>query len=298
MDRSEVKRPSFQFYPADWRNNSKLRRCSEAARGAWVDVMCVLHDSDEYGVCRWPLDEVARAAGVPLKLVRELVAKDVLKGADKAGADYVYTPRHAGKTGEPVVLVVAGESACWYCSRFVRDEYVRQRRGQSTRFSEDNQPPKEPPNKQPKESPKPPFGERQGDGPTSTSSSTSTKELPTPSGVGDSAAPKRTRKPTKIPLPPDFAISDAVQAWAAKNGHEQLQAHFDSFVGKARANGYVYADWDQAFQNAVRDDWAKLRQHVPPHGAGPPHARPAAPSRHSGFENLDYSEGIENGRIT
>lgn len=168
-----MKRPSFQFYPADWKNNSKLRRCSEAARGAWVDVLCLLHDSDEYGVCRWPLDEIARAAGVPLKLLKELSAKDVLKGADKNAAPYIYTPRHAGKDGEPVVLVDAGAAPCWYCSRFVRDEWIRQRRGQGTQFTSENQPPKA----APKAPPKGGLGERQGDGPTSTSTSTKEKAM-------------------------------------------------------------------------------------------------------------------------
>jgi uncharacterized phage protein (TIGR02220 family) len=148
-----MKRPSFQFYPADWRNNAKLRRCSEAARGAWMDVLCVLHDSDEYGVCRWPLADLARASGVPLKLIRELADKDVLKGSDKEAAPYIYTPRHAGKDGDPVALVESNGGPCWYCSRFVRDEWVRQRRGQSTRFDEDKQPPKRAPNPQPKETP-------------------------------------------------------------------------------------------------------------------------------------------------
>lgn len=77
-----MKRPSFQFYPADWRNNAKLRRCSEAARGAWMDILCILHDSDEYGVLRWPLADVARSAGVSTRLAQELAAKDVLKGSD------------------------------------------------------------------------------------------------------------------------------------------------------------------------------------------------------------------------
>lgn len=188
-----MKRPSFQFYPADYRNNSKLRRCSPAARGAWLDVMCVLHDQDEYGVCRWPLAELAQAAGVPVKLVRELSTKDVLKGADKAAPDYVFTPRHAGKDGEPVTLVVAGDGPCWYCSRFVRDEYVRQRRGSSTRYSADNQPPKGAPkdgdssdtNHPPKPSPKPPFGEPQGDGPSSPSPSTSINQGQKPMSSGD-----------------------------------------------------------------------------------------------------------------
>lgn len=53
-------RPSFQFYPADWLANTNLRRCSEAARGIWIDVMCVLHGADEYGVIRWPLADLAR----------------------------------------------------------------------------------------------------------------------------------------------------------------------------------------------------------------------------------------------
>jgi hypothetical protein len=157
-----VTRPSFQFYPADWRSNAKLRRCSEAGRGAWMDILCALHDSDEYGVLRWPLADVARAAGVPLKLARELVTKGVLKGDDSAAPDYIYTPRHAGKAGEPVTLVDAAGGPCWYCSRLVRDEWVRQRRGKGTQFTEDNQPPKG--------APKPTFGDAK-------SSDTSEKNL-------------------------------------------------------------------------------------------------------------------------
>jgi len=167
-----MKRPSFQFYPADWRNNAKLRRCSEAARGVWMDVLCVLHDSDEYGVCRWPLADLARAAGANLKLLKELSQKDVLKGADKNNAPYVYTPRHAGKNGDPVTLVDTDGGPCWYSSRFVRDEWVRLRRGSSAHFSSDNQPPKIEPKSAPKPTPKGGIGDRQGYGPTSSSSST------------------------------------------------------------------------------------------------------------------------------
>ncbi|MDX2074689.1 MAG: hypothetical protein SFX19_10075 [Alphaproteobacteria bacterium] len=133
-----MKRPAFQFYPADWRNNAKLRRCTEAARGAWMDVLCILHDSDEYGVCRWPLDELARAAGVSLRLVKELVDKEVLKGAaaGKECGEYIYTPRTGRKEGDPVVLIQKQAGPIWYSSRFVRDEYVRKSRGASTRFAE------------------------------------------------------------------------------------------------------------------------------------------------------------------
>ena len=107
-----------------------------------MDVLCVLHDSDEYGVCRWPLVDLANSASAPIKLVRELVEKDVLKGADKGAAPYVHTPRHAGQDGEPVVLVEARDGPCWYASRFVRDEWLRERRGAGTRFGDENHPPK------------------------------------------------------------------------------------------------------------------------------------------------------------
>lgn len=164
-----MKRPSFQFYPADWRANAKLRRCSPAARGAWMDVLCLLHDADDYGIQRWPLADIAQAAGVPLKLLRELADKGVLKGSDKNCEAFTFTPTHAGKKGETVTLIEAAAGPCWYCSRFVEDEYIRQRRGTATRFDSENQPPKP----EPKASPKPPIGGRQGDGPTSTSTSTS-----------------------------------------------------------------------------------------------------------------------------
>lgn len=142
--------------------NAKLRRCSHAARGAWVDVLCVLHDSDEYGIARYPLVELANASSAPIKLLRELVDKGVLKGCDKGKcAAFVYVPRSGRKDGEPVVLVAEQDGPVWYSSRMVKDEYVRTIRGESSRFGADK-------GDASKDAPKPPFG----DG-SSSSSSTS-----------------------------------------------------------------------------------------------------------------------------
>ena len=113
--------------------------------------------------------------------------------------------------------------------------------------------------------------------------------VPPPAAV----APKSARKPAKTPLPSDFVTSAAVRTWAEANGHMNLQAHFDSFVGKARANGYTYAYWDQALQNAIREDWAKLGTQQRPLSA-----QQARPSCRSNFDNINYHEGIQNGRIT
>lgn len=46
---SKNKRPSFPFYPADWRGDLKLQFCSFGAKGLWMDLMCIMHDSDKYG---------------------------------------------------------------------------------------------------------------------------------------------------------------------------------------------------------------------------------------------------------
>lgn len=159
-----MSRPSFQFYPADWRKNANLGRCSFAARGAWLDVLCVLHDSDEYGVVKWPLKELASSAKVPMALVRELAAKDVLKGSDKEPIDaYVYVPRSGRKNGPPVILLAQQAGPIWYSSRMVKDEYLRSIRGADTRFDDT---PEYPPDK----APDPTNGESQGDGSSSSSS--------------------------------------------------------------------------------------------------------------------------------
>ena len=68
----------------------------------------------------------------------------------------------------------------------------------------------------------------------------------------------RKRAPSKTTLPEGFTISDRVRSWAAEKGHMRLEQHLESFRAKATANGYTYADWDAAFMEAIRGNWAKL----------------------------------------
>ena len=76
-------RPSFQFYPGDWQANSNLRRCTHDEKGLWIDVMCLLHDQNEYGIVRWNLKEIARAINSTPKRLQNLIKKDIVKGSDK-----------------------------------------------------------------------------------------------------------------------------------------------------------------------------------------------------------------------
>jgi hypothetical protein len=177
-----VKRPSFQFYPADWRKDANLRRCSPSARGVWMDVLCVLHDSDDYGIVRWPLKELASAAGAALSSLRELGEKRVLKGCDKGPCEpLIYTPRHGRKLGDPVTLIAVQDGPIWYSSRFVRDEYVRTIRGESSRFGDGKG-----------DAPMPTFG----DGPTSSPSSSPSGSSEAKASAGD--AGKRITDPDTI----------------------------------------------------------------------------------------------------
>lgn len=71
----------------------------------------------------------------------------------------------------------------------------------------------------------------------------------------------KAKKPKSImtTLPVDFKVSDQVKAWANEKGFDRLDEHLENFVGYAIANAKKYADWDQAFMNAIRGNWAKLR---------------------------------------
>lgn len=91
---------------------------------------------------------------------------------------------------------------------------------------------------------------------------------------------KRARAPSprlkKTPIPEDFAISERVQLWATENGYSQLPAHLDAFRRKAVAKGYAYVSWDDAFMEAIREDWAKLRGRAPNGAAPPAESRPSS----------------------
>jgi len=46
---SEQRNPWVKWYPADWRADPKLRMCSVAARGVWVDMLGFMHEAEPYG---------------------------------------------------------------------------------------------------------------------------------------------------------------------------------------------------------------------------------------------------------
>lgn len=71
---------------------------------------------------------------------------------------------------------------------------------------------------------------------------------------------RKKKKPEATPLPESFGISERVKSWAQQKGYSDLQAYFDFFVGRMRANGKTYVEWDDAFMNCIREDWPELRK--------------------------------------
>jgi hypothetical protein len=253
-----LKRPSFQFYPADWQANSNLRRCSHAEKGVWVDLLCLLHDQPEYGVLRWQLKEIAQAVGCAVGVLRGIVAKNVFKGHDiQITEPFIYVPRSGRRDGEPVVLVPAQVGPIWYSSRMVRDEYVRTIRGESTRFGEGESNPKSSPKATPKHSPKPPFG----DGASSSSSSPVIPPIP-PKGARPTAVSLKTwlesiKAKDEKPVPD----GDAVFTYAEEVGipHEFLRLAWLEFRHRyGQPDAKRYRDWRAVFRKAVRGNWLKV----------------------------------------
>lgn len=70
----------------------------------------------------------------------------------------------------------------------------------------------------------------------------------------------KTARKLATPLPEDFKISERVKSWATEKGFTDLDPDLEFFVGRMKANGKKYIDWDEAFMNCIREDWPGLRK--------------------------------------
>jgi hypothetical protein len=41
--------PWLKFYTSDWRADPRLKMCSLASRGLWIEMICIMHEADPYG---------------------------------------------------------------------------------------------------------------------------------------------------------------------------------------------------------------------------------------------------------
>lgn len=105
-----MKLPSFQFYPGDWMKDPNLRRCSRAARGMWVDMLCLMFECEDRGVLAtggepWSDEDIAAAVGGDLSDGLACISELLRKGV-----------AHRNTSG------------AIFSKRMVRDEQIRQER--------------------------------------------------------------------------------------------------------------------------------------------------------------------------
>lgn len=65
-----------------------LRRCSHAARGVWIDILCLMHENQERGYLAtsgvaWSDEEIAQAVGGDKSIVLVCIGELTVKGAAK-----------------------------------------------------------------------------------------------------------------------------------------------------------------------------------------------------------------------
>lgn len=223
-----MKRPSFQFYPGDWQRDAALRSCSMAARGIWIEVLCLMHAAEPYGVLVLngkPIDSahLARIVGAREKEVARLLAELEAVGVFSRDAE--------GRI---------------FSRRMVRDERVRSARAEGGKLGGNpallgtakvigevgdkvDDKVNLPPNLQPT--------------PSSSSSSSSSKAR-----AGNGSKPAKRERGT--PCPQAIDVSDEMAQWAANLGvpADSIHAETERFLLHHQSKGSTFEDWNAAWR--------------------------------------------------
>lgn len=75
-----MSRPWMKWYPKDWRADARLRMCSLAARGLWIELIGYMHEADPYGHLTIngatpSIEDIAALVGRPMSEVRKAMAE-------------------------------------------------------------------------------------------------------------------------------------------------------------------------------------------------------------------------------
>ncbi len=86
-------RPWLKFFPRDWRADPRLKLCSLAARGLWIDLIAYMHEGEPYG--HLTIDHVAPGIGGIAALTGRPVA-EIRKALNELEACQVFSRTAAG----------------------------------------------------------------------------------------------------------------------------------------------------------------------------------------------------------
>lgn len=243
-----MKRPAFQFYPADWRKDPALSTCSLAARGLWIELMCVMHESESYGVLSingMPMttQQIARSVGESAAVINKLMAE----------------LRAAG-------VFSVTENGSIYSRRMVKDERLRNVRAESGRLGGNpsllNQKVIQKDNQTSKQAPKQIPTPSSSSSVNPNSSSLRSEELPPFAGKKKTFAVWLADAKAKG----EKAISDYRPVWdyaervgIAADWIEIAWIKFrDRYESDPTYKGKKYIDWRRTFLNAVEGNYLGL----------------------------------------
>jgi hypothetical protein len=91
--------PYMKWYPSDWRADPRLRMCSLAARGLWIDLISYMHEGEPYGHLlidgKAPSEpDIAALVARPLSEVRKALVELAERGVySKTDAGTIYSRR-------------------------------------------------------------------------------------------------------------------------------------------------------------------------------------------------------------
>lgn len=267
-----MKRPSFQFYPSDWRTDTALQFCSLQARGLWIEMMCIAHECDPYGhlvVNGKPMTtaQIGRLVGIGEKECAKLLSELFEAGVPSRSDDgVIFSRRMVADEETRNKRAAGGQAGAEHGKKGASHGQkggrpTKQITPQETPLCDEERGVIEPPIKPP---------------PSSSSSSKSYSEANASGG-----------KPPKVTDPDEIIFGYGVPL-LTNAGTAEKQAR--SFLGGLRK-----AHGDSVLIDKLRDcakakplqplEW--LAAALPPGGSGA-----GKPSRHSGFESIDYRAGV------
>lgn len=107
-------RPAMLFYVNDWLGSADLRLCSLAARGLWIDLLCVMHTAEKRGFLqangsKLEANDIAKLVSAPEAEVKQAVSNLERWGVfSRDGEGSIYCRRMVKESGLSSKRAAAG----------------------------------------------------------------------------------------------------------------------------------------------------------------------------------------------
>lgn len=227
--------PWMKFYTSDWRSDPALRMCSLAARGLWIEMICVMHEAKPYGhllINGHSLTDAQLAVqlGAPPDQITALLGELEMAGVfSRTRAGVIYSRKMASWAKKSATARKNGQKGG-------NPNLSKERRISAS----DNPPlnggdkPQKPEARIQKESPLPPKGDLLGDEPP--------------------PKQKAKRSSTRRPYPPDWKPSDKTITILEGEGYQRdfILTEAAGYRDWCIASGVKWVDHEMAFKNKIR----------------------------------------------